>query len=149
MDKLNNNVLKVYHHTSFNNVKYIKNSTISDEFVNLIMFILDKKKFNDKIFNSLEAEEQELFKILFTKSGLSKMMNVKDIDNTTKQAKQDYKNMIERYNILQGEINGGNNSPKVYNELNTLISDLKKQITYLVKLNSMPKGEAQLKILSL
>ena len=147
-DKLNNNQLRVFH-SSFNRVKYLPDKSVSDDFVNLVNYILEKKKYNDKLYNLLDSDDKTVFNILFTKSGLSKMMNIKIMNNELKEIEKNYKDLKERYEILTGEIYAGNDNPKLLKELNNVISDLKKTITQMVSNDLMPIKEAQIKILSL
>jgi hypothetical protein len=149
-DKLNEkNLLITYHNTSMNRVKYFPQKIVSDEMRDLVNYVSSKKKYNDKLFNLLEDDEKLLFKNMFMKSGLSKMMNVKIFDDSSKQAKKDYDNLKEKYYIIEGEINAGNDSPQLLKELNEIIKLLKKQIVYMNKIGLMGLKESNNLILSL
>jgi len=147
-NKLSNNQLRLFHQSG-NHVKYFKQQVISDDLVNLINFILEKKKYNEKLFNLLEDEEKTLFKNIFMKSGLGKMLNVYIYDHTNKDAKKKYEDLKERVAILQGEIDAGNDNKQIVKDLNETIKELKQQIVYMSQLGLINLKTAQMMILSL
>lgn len=143
------NLLVTYHNSSKNRVKYFPQKIVSDDFKELIYYVSSKNKYNDKLFNLLDDSERLLFKNLFIKSGLSKMLNVKIFDNETKQAKKDYEDLKEQYYIIDGQINAGNDNPLLIKQLNDITKQLKKQIVYMHKINMLGLKEANNLILSL
>lgn len=147
-NKLSNNQLRLFHQSG-NHVKYFKQQLISDDLVNLINFILEKKKYNEKLFHLLEDDEKTLFKNIFMKSGLGKMLNVYIYDNTNKDAKKKYEDLKERVAILQGEIDAGNDNKQVVKDLNETLKELKQQIVYMSQLGLINLKTAQMMILSL
>jgi hypothetical protein len=149
-DKLDHqNLLVVFHNTSMNRVKYFPQKKVSNEMKDLINYVCSKNKYNEKLFNLLEDDEKLLFKSMFNKSGLSKMLNVKVFDDETKQAKKDYDNLKEKYYIIEGEIGAGNDNPELTKEFNNITKQLKKQIVYMNKVGLLGLKESNNLILSL
>jgi hypothetical protein len=144
------NQLRVYHKASMNQVKYFPTKLVSDEAVGLIYFLVDKKKFNQKMFENLDKEEKAFISSLMRKSGLAKMLNIFPEDEEASEAKELYLQLKERYEILDGEIEAGNNNPEVKKELEQVKKQLKQQITFMAsKLNIYGLKTAQMMILSL
>ena len=101
------------------------------------------------IIKLLDDDEKLLFKNLFVKSGLSKMLGIVIFDDDARQAKKDFNDLKERYYVIDGEIGAGNDNPKLLKELNDVIKSLKKQVVYMNKLGLMGLREANNLILSL
>ena len=149
-DKLDKrNLLITLHHTSLNRVKYFPQKIVSDELKDLIYYVSTKNKYNEKMFKLLDDEEKLLFKNMFVKSGLSKMLNVAIFDDASKQAKKDFNDLKEKYYVIDGEIGAGNDNPQLLKELNNVVKALKKQIVYMNKIGLMGLKEANNLILSL
>ena len=135
---------------SLNQVKYFPKKLLSDEAVGLIYFLVDKKKFNQKMFDNLDKEEKSFISSLMRKSGLAKMLNIFPADEEASEAKELYLQLKERYEILEGEIEAGNNNPELKKELEQVKKQLKQQITFMAsKLNIYGLKTAQMMILSL
>jgi hypothetical protein len=148
-NKLDRNIISVHHMNSLNPVKFFKNTNISDDMKDLIYFISEKHKFNKSIYNSLSEEEKELFKMLFEKSGLSNMMEIKLETSKYNDVKKLYKDLKERYELLHGEISAGNDNPKINKEIKSVIKELKKVLTFMIKYSLISKRDGTNMILSL
>jgi hypothetical protein len=148
-NKLDRNIISVHHMNSLNPVKFFKNTNISDDMKDLIYFISEKHKFNKSIYNSLSEEEKELFKMLFEKSGLSNMMEIKLETSKYNDVKKLYKDLKERYELLDGEIMAGNDNPKINKELKSVVKELKKVLTFMIKYSLISKRDGTNMILSL
>jgi hypothetical protein len=96
---------------SLSEIKGFKSVKVSDNFVDLIMNILNGKEYTDKI-KLLKTDEKELFNLLLYKSGIHKI-----VPNETDDVRQKLK---ERFLITEGQIISGNNNPAVYKELEDL-----------------------------
>ena len=105
---------------------------------------------NQKMFENLDKEEKTFISSLMRKSGLAKMLNIFPEDEEASEAKELYLQLKERYEILDGEIEAGNNNPEVKKELEQVKKQLKQQITFMAsKLNIYGLKTAQMMILSL
>jgi len=89
-------------------IKGFKSVKVSDNFVDLIMNIINNKDYTDKI-KLLKTDENELFNLLLYKSGLHKI-----VPNEKEDVKQKLK---EKFLIIEGEIIAGNNHPSVLKDL--------------------------------
>jgi len=96
---------------SLSEIKGFKSVKVSDNFVDLIMNIINGKEYTDKI-KLLKTDEKELFNLLLYKSGIHKI-----VPNETDDVRQKLK---ERFLITEGEIRAGNNNPAVFKELEDL-----------------------------
>ena len=93
-------------------IKGFKSVKVSDNFVDLIMNIINDKDYTDKI-KLLKTDEKELFNLLLYKSGLHKI-----VPNETDDVKQKLK---ERFLIIEGEMKSGNNNPLLLKELEEVL----------------------------
>ena len=115
--KLEDNILRVFYAKTFLNVGKIKSTHISDDFKDLIFYIIQNKKFSEKMFNLLNAKEKELFKILIEMSGIRRLLKIKiDIESISKSYKSPVEEKLERWKILVGELNVGNDNPLIFEE---------------------------------
>ena len=109
------------------NVRYIsgsqvpkmKKQDISIEFYNVITTLLDTGEINYTLIKDLQDKEKDLLDNLITSAGLKKQLGYKP--SKTEMSSTDLKN---KYNILSGEIEAGNNSPKVKQDLTEVINKL-------------------------
>lgn len=93
----------------------IKQKKVSDDFKKLIMKYIEDGLFDKTLFNSLDGDETDFMIKLARFSNLNL-----PIQNMSEKEDQD----IRRFQILQGEIVAGNNSPTVLNELKRLLLKL-------------------------
>ena len=87
--------------------------------------------------------------MLFEKSGLSNMMEIKLETSKYNDVKKLYKDLKERYELLDGEIMAGNDNPKINKELKSVIKELKKVLTFMIKYSLISKRDGTNMILSL
>lgn len=105
------------------NVKYpsrgtipaIKPLTISEDYRDFILDILDNGKMNERMLNKLPESEIRHFEKVVTGAGLIETLKLKK--GRTDSEKKD----LDRYNLLRGEIDAGNNSESVIKELRALV----------------------------
>lgn len=98
----------------------IKSQKISDELASIIIEIIDTKGKNEvdiKKVNRLSEKERNIFSTLVIKAGLSKDIKYKETPLTVDD-------MIARFELLQGAIIAGNNSPIIVEEVVNLIKML-------------------------
>ncbi len=101
------------------NIQGIPNKRVSNEFVDLIMKIIDDvaETTKDDLY-SLDEKEQELYNILMYKSGFYKEGKTKvDSKNVIKRLK-------ERLVLVEGEIKAGNNNKDNLKELYSIVFKL-------------------------
>jgi hypothetical protein len=102
------------------NIRYISGSQVpkfkkhdvSEELYNVLSHLLDTGEINYELIKQLNEKEKGLLDKLITLAGLKKQLNYKKAK--TEPSILDLKN---RYNVLSGEIEAGNNSPDVKKEL--------------------------------
>lgn len=98
------------------NVQGIPNQKVSNNFVNILMKICTNKKINKKDINNLNQKETILYNVLLSKAGLSKDYD-SDIQNTVKTIKN-------RLQLIEGQIQAGNNNNDLKKELYSIIFQL-------------------------
>jgi hypothetical protein len=85
-------------------------SNISKDYKDFMIHFIDNKSVNDKLLHLLPKVEQTHFKNLLRETGLSNQYKVKTSNES--EEKQDH----DRFIVLQGEINAGNNNKELVNE---------------------------------
>jgi hypothetical protein len=119
--KLKGNIL----HLSFpcgSPVRKVKPRYISNNFKEFLEYFIETQKFNENLYNQLSDAEKKHFYDCVKESGLYKTKDVK-LNNPFKE--QEMKEM-NRFDILLGEIEAGNDNPKMVKELKTLLIKLTK-----------------------
>lgn len=109
------------------NIRYIsgsqvpkmKKQDISIELYNVISSLIDTGEINYTLIKDLKDKEKELLDDLIIRAGLKKQLNFKP--SKMEMSTSDLKN---KFNILSGEIEAGNNSPKVKQDLTEVINKL-------------------------
>ena len=109
LNKLRKNILHVFYVTSRASIPSLKREHISSDCRDVILDILSNK-FNERLFNKLPNDDQRLV------STFVRVMKIKEIDMN--HFDTEYQN---RYDILMGEINAGNDNPKIKQELKLYI----------------------------
>lgn len=108
--------------------KELKTQIISEDLSSIIIGILDTLPNNEidiRKVNRLSEKERNIFNKLIFRSGLSK-------DLKYKQKPRTIQDMVERFEILQGSLEAGNDSPEVIKEA----IDLIKLLNTAGKINS-------------
>jgi hypothetical protein len=119
--KLKGNIL----HLSFpcgSPVRKVKPRYISNNFKEFLEYFIETQKFNENLYNQLSDAEKKHFYDCVKESGLYKTKDIK-VNNPFKE--QEMKEM-NRFDILLGEIEAGNDNPKMVRELKTLLIKLTK-----------------------
>lgn len=119
--RLKQNVLSV----STNNKKQaMRSQIITDTVKNLLLDYRDHNKFNINVYNKLNKNEKLIVDLLLKKSGMDDTLGIR-ITN------EDADRLIDRYELLRGEVIAGNDSLEVRKELRKIVLDL-------VRLGSLP-----------
>jgi hypothetical protein len=129
MDKLRKNILHVYYVSSRASIPSLKRENISSDTRDVLLDIL-ANKYNDKLFNKLKPDEQRL---------ISTFVRVMKIPIDMKEFDDAYQ---KNYEVLSGEINAGNNNPKVK-------AELKLYILKGISEGLIPKAQGQLMLYNL
>ena len=110
------NILAIKH-PSMVSVVGLKNTKVSEKFVNIIMNILEGHYPTLAELNGLSITEKQLFDRLVYLSGLNKQVSHSS-DKTINDLKKKMK-------LIEGEISAGNNNPMLYKELYVVVHSLK------------------------
>jgi hypothetical protein len=100
--------------------KELRTQVLSDELASIIINIIDTLPNNEvdiKKVNRLSEKERNIFNKLIMGSGLAKDLKYKAKPRTIQE-------MVERFEIVQGSINAGNDSQVVINEAIELVKTL-------------------------
>lgn len=100
---------------SMGSIPSIKPITISDDYKDLVLDVLENGKVNERQLKKLPDHEIRHFEKVVSGAGLNEVLNLKR--GNTEQEKKD----LDRYYLLRGEIDAGNNADKVIKELRGLI----------------------------
>lgn len=120
-------------------VEKLPNTAVSDEFVKIIMTLWNnpqKKDYKNLVDNyqKLEPSEHDLMNLLLFITGLNKDKNI-DVKRT-----DNVKKLKDRLQLVEAQINAGNNNIIVKKELKELVNKL-----YLFGAISLPNARAYLK----
>jgi hypothetical protein len=135
----NQDILNIKYKNCLGAVPSLKPIAISDIFRDFIIDLLDTGKPNTRVYNQISDEERKHFQKLATLAGIFKGMGlpVTVIDDEEK--------LVKRFEILRGQIQAGNNNPKLLDETRKLVVKLmnidrikkKEGLEILMELSSM------------
>jgi hypothetical protein len=129
MEKLRKNILHVYYVSSRASIPQLKRENISSYTRDVLLDIL-ANKYNDKLFNKLKPDEQRLISTFVRTMKIP--IDMKEFDDAYQK----------NYDVLTGEVNAGNNNPKVR-------AELKLYILRGISENLIPKSQGQLMLYNL
>ena len=129
MPKLSDGILRVLYASNGINIAGIKSTHISEDFKDLIMAIIETGKFNSRLFERLPNSEKPLFKKLIDVAKLKHKLGAGNlVDENEKQN-------MQRWELVRGEIESGNDNI-------SLKKEAKKLISYFMKSGRLSKSEA-------
>lgn len=129
MPKLSDGILRVLYASNGINIAGIKSTHISEDFKDLIMTIIDTGKFNNRLFEKLPNSEKPLFKKLIDVAKLKYKLGAGNlVDENEKQ-------QLQRWELVRGELESGNDNI-------SLKKEAKKLISYFMKSGRLSKSEA-------
>lgn len=111
---------------SFVNVKYgsgrgsvqnLPQKYVSQDFVNLLVTVMDEQVLNKTLFNKLTDDEQQYFRLLANKCEFDTVIGLGVATHLSEQEKKEQ----QRFEMLRGTIIAGNNSPEVLKEMKMFI----------------------------
>lgn len=103
------------------NIQGIPNSKVSDDFVDLIMRIIEDKETSKDDILDLNEKEQELYSLIMYKSGFYKQ---KKLSNNIKSINKLIIKLKQRFDLINGEIIAGNNNDDNFKEIYSVIFKL-------------------------
>lgn len=116
-----------------NIVQGLKMQDITDQMINMIDDILEKKPFDEDNFDLLNNNEKLLYKMIVKKCNIAGLLNIRlDRLNTNELQK-----IKDDFNVCMGELDAGNDSPKLIKQAKELINEMldKKMISNNQALN--------------
>ena len=120
LDKLYYKNILAVKDNKLRNISGFKNSPVSDEFVEIIMNMCRDSTMPQKSeISGLSVSNKELWNLLIHYSGLHKSK----IDTSSKS--ETIKNLKERLQLVEGEIEAGNDNDEVVDELRSILMKLK------------------------
>lgn len=99
----------------------VKRQPISDDFMTVILFLLETQTIDYEKLRELSEKENNLFKECMMKSGLFETLKY---DYSLSREKID--DIIEEYEILKGQIEAGNDNPEISDDIKKVMSKLRK-----------------------
>jgi len=111
---LNKNRLNMKY-PSLGSIPTIPPITISDEYKEFVMDVLDNGKVNEKEYGRLQPYEQHHFEQITKGAGLLDTFKLK------RNGDDEEKREVDRFNLLRGNYLGGNNGKEVIGELKGLV----------------------------
>lgn len=114
------NVLLVKYKKSYAPVPQIKRTKVSDDFVDVIRYLLDSEKIDYERLKIMSDNENNLFKNLIMKSGLYDTLKY-----NYSETRANIKDIIEQYEILKGQIEADNDNPEIIDKSKKVLKQLK------------------------
>lgn len=100
-------------------VPSIKKTKVSDEFVEVLMYLFDTGEINYEKLRELSLHENELFKNLIMKSGLFDLLRY-----NYKKTRENIDDILEEYEILRGQLEAGNSNPELMTQSKKVLKKL-------------------------
>jgi hypothetical protein len=113
-------VLLVKYKKSYAPVPQIRRTHISEDFVDVIMYLLDTEKIDYERLKIMSDTENNLFKNLIMKSGLYDTLKY-----NYNETRANIKDIIEEYEILKGQIEADNDNPEIIAKSKKILKQLK------------------------
>ena len=110
LNNLNKGILSL-HHKSGGKVINVPSQPISDDFKDYLITVLQKSPHIVKDFSRLNNKEKRLFEKISVGAGIFHKLGLK----------QSHDDILDRYNILLGEFEAGNNSNELIKELRSIV----------------------------
>ena len=111
------NLLSVRRASSMASIPQLNVTTVSDRFVHIIMNLIGNIHPTHIEINSLPSQEKILYDRLIFLAGINR--------STHNNKENSIESLKKRMKILEGEINAGNNNPKLKKELRQVVHSLK------------------------
>jgi hypothetical protein len=116
---IDDNKLRVLYAKTYQNVMTFKAITISNDYKEILLDLIDHKKFSQRLYDLLDEKERSHLNLLLTRSGVRVALKIRLNSDT------DYELKKKRWTVVQGEINAGNDSQLLKDEAKSLLSYFK------------------------
>ena len=110
----NKNILN-FKYPSEGRVVSLLPTQIGEDFKDFVVDTIETGRMNEKVFNTLKGPEKEYFLKAVRGAGLIDKFKIKNATN------EDDKKDTDRFNVLKGEWDAGNNNDKLVKELKHLL----------------------------
>ena len=114
------NALLVKYKKSYAPVPQIRRIHISDDFVNVMTYLLETNQIDYEQLRELSKSENDLFRLLIMKSGLFDTLKY-----NYNQTREKISDIVEQYEILKGEIEADNDNPILIKKAKVILKKLK------------------------
>ena len=135
-DKLNNNIVRIIYASTGSGHPKIKNTLVSEDFKDILLDTILKSNFSERAYKRLNKDEKIFMKSILEKSGVSKILQIKSLQD------DDETHLMDRWQVLQGEFEIGNDSP-------TIKEEAKQIITHFISTGKITKSEGYKMLYSL
>lgn len=122
--KLKENVLSI----STLKKSHVKTNLVGDKVKDILLDYKDHGKFNISLYNELEKEQKLILDQLLKQSGMDDHLGIRIKD-------EELPRLIDRYELLRGQVLSGNDAMEVRKELRNVV-------LRLVKLNKLPMKQS-------
>jgi len=122
--KLKQNILSI----STTNKSHVLCQLIGDGIKNILLDYKDHQKFNINAYQDLGKDQKLIFNMLLQKTGMDDMLGIRIKE-------EELPKLIDRYELLRGQILAGNDSIEVRKEIRNVVLKL-------VKLNKLPMRQS-------
>ncbi len=118
---LNENILLIKYPKSFAPIPKLRRTKISDTLKDVLITLFETNEINYQLLKQCSKSEKEIFNFLMEKSNLKFQLNYD-------KSKLDYTEaeLIDRFNIVKGIIEAGNDNKELLTEAQELITKLKE-----------------------
>ena len=113
---LDNQLLQVKYQAGGSIPGFSKKIAISDTFQDILNTLIDTGKLNKSQFKELDDGERRALETLMVKAGIGAEFGIKSITPT-----DELKKKLDRFELLKGMYNAGNNGVEVIHELRSLV----------------------------
>jgi hypothetical protein len=113
---LDNQLLQVKYQAGGSIPGFSKKIAISDTFQDILNTLIDTGKLNKSQFKELDDAERRALETLLVKAGIGAEFGIKSITPT-----DELKKKLDRFELLKGMYNAGNNGVEVIHELRSLV----------------------------
>ena len=122
--KLKENVLSI----STLKKSHVKTNLVGDKVKDILLDYKDHGKFNISLYNELEKEQKLILDQLLKQSGMDDHLGIRIKDDELPR-------LIDRYELLRGQVLSGNDAMEIRKELRNVV-------LRLVKLNKLPMKQS-------
>lgn len=121
-----NNILLVKNPNTLSPI-YLKRTSISNEFRNLLIDLLDTQKINIELQEQVDNKEQEILEKLLQKANLTNQLDFK-------KRTPNIETYIKRFKLIQGTLAAGNYNDKIIDEAKEIIKILSSPLINKISL---------------